>query len=735
MLSIGTQGCGNNSDSGGSDPDAVMTAFRITVPATVASETDFTITVTVIDQDGNDFIGYSGTVTVSASGSILSSATGLSLVFDGSTAAMSISDAQFDSEAADVTITATDGTYSGTFPISVSNTPVLTSLNITAPASVDEDTDFTITVEAIDQLGAPFELTGDVVLTTDASTAVLSSATGLTLSFTGETSLAITDARLDGPESGIHVIATASGTTVSGQSGAIAVQFVPQMTAFKVVAPSLVPTGMDFAITVTAIDQVGIDFFGYTGTVTLSASASNLTSATGLSLVFDGSTAAMSISDAQFDSEAADVTITATDGTYTGTAQISISNTPALTSFNVITPPLVDEDTDFPITVEAIDQFGVPFLLTGDVVLTTDASTTVLSSATGLTLSFAGVPSLLIPDARFDNGPESGVHIIATASGTTISGQSDTIEIVNQVPTAQFKNEIVVSDSAVSEVNGSYFEDTANGPIDDKPLYKHATENYYIFHSTKCQSEWWLGADYSSGNGGDSLYRVDDIYDLPTPSSGVWTITCGNTGDTSHPTIRNLGRITGPLWVGQALTAPEYTYQDAEGNPEGASLTEWYRYDDPECTTGETQIGTSATYTLVAGDVGKYLQYRATPVAAQGSSPGTPVACPVSGPVVATPSASYVATSDGTSGVDGTFNLTGEYANNPLYKHETDDYYILRSGCSRDWRISNGYQSYHLNDNVYNNYDTGDTPPETGWSDEPCQAMGTAPTLSLPTPP
>ena len=224
VFAIATPGCNDDSKSSSS---LKMSGLKIAAPSFVPVSTDFTITVTAIDQNGDDFAGYTGTVTVSATNL---TATGLSLTFDGSSASMSITDAQISTVADNVVITASDGTYTDTTEVTV---------------------------------------------------------------------------------------------------------YTPALTGLKVVAPPVVQVSTDFTITVTSIDQNGNAITGYTGTVTVSAS--DLTSATGLSLTFDGTIASMSITNAQISAVADNVVITASDGTYSDTTEISTGNIPAASFAKVIT--------------------------------------------------------------------------------------------------------------------------------------------------------------------------------------------------------------------------------------------------------------------------------------------------------------------------------------------------------------------------------------------------------------
>jgi uncharacterized protein with beta-barrel porin domain len=71
--------------------------------------------------------------------------------------------------------------------------------------------------------------------------------------------------------------------------------------------------------------------------------------------------------------------------------------------------------------------------------------------------------------------------------------------------------------------------------------------------------------------------------------------------------------------VGDILTG-NYTYGDLEGDAEGASTFRWLRDGTPIAGA------TAQTYTLVTADVGTSITFEVTPVAATGTSPGTPAA-------------------------------------------------------------------------------------------------------------
>ena len=97
--------------------------------------------------------------------------------------------------------------------------------------------------------------------------------------------------------------------------------------------------------------------------------------------------------------------------------------------------------------------------------------------------------------------------------------------------------------------------------------------------------------------------------------------------------------ITGAPNVGNTLTG-SYTYTDAESDPQGTSTFQWYRADN-NSGLNETLIAgaTNSTYTLVSGDLNKYIIFRVTPVATSGTTPGAVDSSSYVGPVTTVPAA------------------------------------------------------------------------------------------------
>src|ERR1051325_7556113 len=98
------------------------------------------------------------------------------------------------------------------------------------------------------------------------------------------------------------------------------------------------------------------------------------------------------------------------------------------------------------------------------------------------------------------------------------------------------------------------------------------------------------------------------------------TVTANGTLVVTSPNVAPVASavsISGTAQFNQLLTG-NYTYSDADGDAQGASTFRWLR-------NGSTVVGTNQTYTTVSADVGQTLTFEVTPVAATGTSPGSPV--------------------------------------------------------------------------------------------------------------
>ena len=111
-----------------------------------------------------------------------------------------------------------------------------------------------------------------------------------------------------------------------------------------------------------------------------------------------------------------------------------------------------------------------------------------------------------------------------------------------------------------------------------------------------------------SGNVGTSLAEAITVNWMPNEA----------------PTASN-ATISGTAQVGKTVTA-SYTYSDAENDVEGTSEFQWYQASQADGSDKQAISGaTSKTYTIQAGDEGKYLFVNVTPKANTGTTSGTAV--------------------------------------------------------------------------------------------------------------
>ena len=144
------------------------------------------------------------------------------------------------------------------------------------------------------------------------------------------------------------------------------------------------------------------------------------------------------------------------------------------------------------------------------------------------------------------------------------------------------------------------------------------------------------------------------------------------------PTASSLS-ISGSAQVGQTLTG-NYTYLDANGDPQGVSTFRWFR--GGVVITGAT--ATATTYTLVSADQGNTITFEVTPVSTAAPTTGTPVVsaatatvAPIGGSVA--PTASAVSIS-GQAQVGQT--LTGNYTYNGTNPQSVSTFRWLRGGVA-----------------------------------------------------
>jgi hypothetical protein len=118
------------------------------------------------------------------------------------------------------------------------------------------------------------------------------------------------------------------------------------------------------------------------------------------------------------------------------------------------------------------------------------------------------------------------------------------------------------------------------------------------------------------------------------------------------PTASNV-LVTGNAQVGQILIA-SYSYFDADADAEGVSIFTWYTSDSPQGALTPINGVTGLACTLTAAELGKYIFFQVTPVAAAGILQGSPVMSPVTAQVLAQNTTIVYGDLNGENGVNST---------------------------------------------------------------------------------
>jgi hypothetical protein len=202
------------------------------------------------------------------------------------------------------------------------------------------------------------------------------------------------------------------------------------LTSFRVTVPATATVGTPLSFTVTAVDQFGVVFPSYAGTVHFTSSDgaaslpanSTLTSGTGTFSATFNTTGSQSIT-------AADTVQT----TVTGVGSSVVSGAaPVLTSFAVVAPSASTVGVPFNVTVTARDQFGATFSsYAGTVHFTSTDGAAVLPANSTLT---AGTRTF---SATFNTVGNQNISVNDTVQ-TSITGTSNPDTVSNPVPATKF---------------------------------------------------------------------------------------------------------------------------------------------------------------------------------------------------------------------------------------------------------------------------------------------------------
>jgi len=256
------------------------------------------------------------------------------------------------------------------------------------------------------------------------------------------------------------------------------------------------------------------------------------------------------------------------------------------------------------------------------------------------------------------------VAVTGMAQGTAVeSARTGAVAPAEAAPTATVQP--ITGTLKVGEtLTGHYTYSDINGDLQGATTFK------------------WYRADDSAGSGKTAISGATAItYILPPEDLGkyisfevtpvaatgiaqgtaVESARTGAVAPAEAAPVATVQPITGILKVGETLTG-HYTYSDINGDSEGVTTFKWYRADD-SAGSGKTPIpgATAITYILQPGDLGKYVSFEVTPVAATGITQGTAVESARTG-AVAPAEAAPVATVQPITGILKVGEtLTGHY--------------------------------------------------------------------------
>jgi hypothetical protein len=295
-----------------------------------------------------------------------------------------------------------------------SSSGAATHLEVIAPESVQSGQTVNVLVEAEDasnRLASGYTGTVQLSLGTADAGATLPAAYTITTSDHGkhlfQVSLAAT---------GSQTI-TATDTTTSSITGSAAttVNPAPTLAQLLVVTPETAAVGVPTRVTVAAVDASGHLLRNFTGTVSLSTSDS---AATGLpsTYTFTASDRGVHTFDVAFgtaDAAGSPTTVTATDGSVTGQASLTVDPATTVTHFAVFTLRTPVSGSATPVVVAALNASNqVVTGYTGTVQLTS-SDTAATATAT------AGGTATALPRTYTFTSADAGVHTFYVTFGTT----------------------------------------------------------------------------------------------------------------------------------------------------------------------------------------------------------------------------------------------------------------------------------------------------------------------------
>lgn len=434
--------------------------FTVTVSnANPSAGTAEDATVTAKDGCGNTITSYTGTVTFTSNdaSALLPGSSAQYTFVGGDSGTHTFSNGLTFQTAGSRTLTATDGSASGTSAAATVTPAAATHLGITTIANQTVDAPFSVTVAGLDQYGnVDTALTSMVTLSANTAdgSATLPAAHALvagTYTFTNGVTLTVAQSQ------SLHAVDDSLPVPLSGDSNSFTVN--PGAAAsLSVTTTSTDPVtaGTTFSVTVTAKDAHNNVATGYTGTVTLSSVQDAFVSGTHAFVSGDAGT--YTFTGRAFHSAGAGRIVHATDGTLSADATGVAVNAAAATQLTVTASSPQFAGGAFDVVVTAKDQYSnvatgytgtVSFtttdtnlafppslpsnytfvggdmgthIFTGGVTLNTAASNTITATDT-VTASITGTTSSILI------GPASASHLVVSAPSTATAGSAFSVTV------------------------------------------------------------------------------------------------------------------------------------------------------------------------------------------------------------------------------------------------------------------------------------------------------------------
>ena len=593
---------------------ALATKLLVSAPASVVSGSNFTVTVTAVDN--NNVLGSTSATTVSLASGGTTLATGVT--FTGGSATFTTTTPL--TAAGSANLVATASTLSGSTTTTV--TPgAATKLSLTAPAQVVSGSNFSVTVLAQDaNNNVNASVTGAVTL--KSGTVTLGSSTLASGSATFTTTTAITAVGT--------VTLSATTDTLSGTASTSVI--AGAATKLRVTAPGTVTSGSNFSVTVVAQDANNNTADTATGSVTVSVSGTTI----GTSTLTTGSTTFVTTTPV---TTAGTFFVTANGASVTGST--SVTFTPATASQLVFSLPsaVVTSGSfvvgrELTVTVTQRDTFGNSTTLPAGSAIAITTSTTAdapaLVTAQGATsVSFNVTPKAL--GSLVISGSLVGSNPAVTASASTVIFSDIELTAVNDpvyssgtasVVVPVLKNDTTSNDAfgiAVSAVgtiaSGSTGFSSVDGTVTFKPTKALTTSGSFSYTITNTLGQTATAfvtvrpaisgtADFVGAY--DGVIMVDPAEDVPTFSNegyvflNVATPTVSRTGTTAS--LAGSRVVIGGVTYSAAKTAAFTAGGTFSGKFGGATLN--LTLDpSPSSSDSESDLDSSIYGTIKIGKV------------------------------------------------------------------------------------------------------------------------------------